>query len=82
MGQLQLLSKSDYKKLLVATEVYRQQLSMYEKKEQTRDNRAWCKERGIRMSGPPLGSYALLTSFLTKARRLKPSWPRGDRDQE
>ena len=137
MGQLQLLSKSDYKKLLVATEVYRQQLSMYEKKEQsiqdrivsltqphirpivrgkagksvefgaklsascrngyvfldriswdnfnesvdlktqveefkrftgfypesihvdriyrTRENRAWCKERGIRMSGPPLG---------------------------
>ncbi len=35
MGQLQLLSKSDYKKLLVATEVYRQQLSMYEKKEQS-----------------------------------------------
>ena len=137
MGQLQLLSKSDYKKLLVVTEVYRQQLSMYEKKEQSiqdrivsltqphirpivrgkagksvefgaklsascrngyvfldriswdnfnesvdlktqveefkrftgfypesihvdriyrrRDNRAWCKERGIRMSGSPLG---------------------------
>ena len=33
MGQLQLLSKSHYKMLLVVTEVYRQQLSMYEKKE-------------------------------------------------
>jgi hypothetical protein len=39
MGQLQLLSKSDYKKLLVATEVYRQQLSMYEKKEQSIQDR-------------------------------------------
>lgn len=39
MGQLQLLSKSDYKKLLVVTEVYRQQLSMYEKKEQSIENR-------------------------------------------
>lgn len=137
MGQLDLLSKSDYKMLLVVTEVYRQQLLMYETKEnsipdrivslkqphirpivrgkagksvefgaklsascrngyvfldriswdnfnesldlqaqveefkkftgfypesihvdriyRTRDNRAWCKERGIRMSGVPLG---------------------------
>lgn len=137
MGQLELLSKSHYKMLLVATEVYRQQLLMYETKENsisdrivslkqphirpivrgkagksvefgaklsascrngyvfldriswdnfnesldlqaqveefkrftgfypesihvdriylTRDNRAWCKERGIRMSGIPLG---------------------------
>jgi len=39
MGQLQLLSKSDYKKLLVVTEVYRQQLSMYEKKEHSIENR-------------------------------------------
>ena len=137
MGQLELLSKSHYKMLLVATEVYRQQLLMYETKEnsipdrivslkqphirpivrgkagksvefgaklsascrngyvfldriswnnfnesldlqaqveefkrftgfypesihadriyQTRENRAWCKERSIRMSGVPLG---------------------------
>ena len=33
MGDLQLLSKSHYKMLLVVAEVYRQQLSMYEKKE-------------------------------------------------
>ena len=33
MGELQLLSKSHYKMLLVVAEVYRQQLSMYEKKE-------------------------------------------------
>ncbi|TAE46165.1 MAG: hypothetical protein EAZ90_00100 [Oscillatoriales cyanobacterium] len=33
MGQLQLLTKSHYKMLLVVAEVYRQQLSMYEKKE-------------------------------------------------
>ena len=39
MGQLQLLSKSHYKMLLVVTEVYRQQLSMYEKKEQSIENR-------------------------------------------
>ena len=137
MGQLQWLSKYHYKMLLVATEVYRQQLWMYENKQhsisdrivsltqphirpivrgkagksvefgaklsascrngylfldriswdnfnesvdlktqveefkrftgfypesihvdriyRTRDNRAWCKERGIRMSGSPLG---------------------------
>jgi len=39
MGQLQLLSKSNYKMLLVVTEVYRQQLSMYEKKEHSIENR-------------------------------------------
>ncbi len=39
MGQLQFLGKSDYKKLVVATEVYRQQLSMYEKKEQSIQDR-------------------------------------------
>jgi len=39
MGKLQLLSKSHYKMLLVVTEVYRQQLSMYEKKEQSIENR-------------------------------------------
>ncbi len=33
MGELQLLTKSDYRMLLVVTEVYRQQFSMYEKKE-------------------------------------------------
>ncbi|TAE67662.1 MAG: hypothetical protein EAZ86_15865 [Oscillatoriales cyanobacterium] len=33
MGELQLLNKSHYKMLLVVAEVYRQQLSMYEKKE-------------------------------------------------
>lgn len=33
MGELQLLTKSHYKMLLVVAEVYRQQLSMYEKKE-------------------------------------------------
>jgi transposase, IS5 family len=33
MGELQLLKKSHYKMLLVVAEVYRQQLSMYEKKE-------------------------------------------------
>jgi hypothetical protein len=148
MGKLQLLSKSHYKMLLVITEVYRQQLSMYEKKEQsiqdrivsltqphirpivrgkagksvefgaklsascrngyvfldriswdnfnesvdlkiqveefkrftgfypesihvdriyrTRDNRAWCKERGIRMSGPPLGRPPTNISKSTK----------------
>jgi len=31
-------------KLIVADRIYR-----------TRENRAWCKERGIRISGPPLG---------------------------
>jgi len=137
MGKLELLSKSHYKMLLIVTEVYRQQLWMYENKQHSisdrivsltkphirpivrgkagksvefgaklsascrngyvfldriswdnfnesvdlktqvekfkrftgvypesihvdriyrrRDNRAWCKERGIRMSGPPLG---------------------------
>jgi len=39
MGQLQLLSKSHYKMLLVATEVYRQQLWMYENKKQSIENR-------------------------------------------
>jgi hypothetical protein len=39
MGQLQLLSKSNYKMLLVVTEVYRQELSMYEKKEHSIENR-------------------------------------------
>ncbi len=39
MSKLQLLSKSDYKMLLVVTEVYRQQLSMYEKKEQSIQDR-------------------------------------------
>jgi transposase, IS5 family len=33
MGELQLLTKSHYRMLLVVAEVYRQQLSMYEKKE-------------------------------------------------
>jgi transposase, IS5 family len=33
MRQLQLLTKSHYRMLLVVTEVYRQQLLMYEKKE-------------------------------------------------
>ena len=33
MGDLQLLNKSHYRMLLVVAEVYRQQLSMYEKKE-------------------------------------------------
>jgi hypothetical protein len=28
----------------------------------TRENRAWCKERGIRMSGPPLGRPRLNVS--------------------
>ncbi len=33
MGELKLLTTSHYKMLLVVAEVYRQQLSMYEKKE-------------------------------------------------
>ena len=39
MGQLELLTKSHYKMLLVATEVYRQQLLMYENKKQSIPNR-------------------------------------------
>ena len=34
--------------MLVVGEVYRH-------KYRTRENRAWCKEKGIRISGPPLG---------------------------
>ncbi|MEG3833615.1 transposase, partial [Microcoleus sp. AT8-B1] len=32
----------------------------------TRENRAWCKERGIRMSGPPLGRPPTNISKSTK----------------
>ncbi|MGL5134267.1 MAG: IS5 family transposase [Planktothrix sp.] len=32
----------------------------------TRDNRAWCKEKGIRMSGPPLGRPPVNISEATK----------------
>ena len=32
----------------------------------TRSNRAWCKERGIRMSGPPLGRRSAHVSKATK----------------
>ncbi|VXD17582.1 transposase (fragment) [Planktothrix paucivesiculata PCC 9631] len=32
----------------------------------TRDNRAWCKEKGIRMSGPPLGRPPVNISKATK----------------
>ena len=32
----------------------------------TRENRAWCKERGIRMSGPPLGRRPAHVSKATK----------------
>ena len=39
MGQLESLSKYHYKMLLVATEVYRQQLWMYENKEQSIQDR-------------------------------------------
>ena len=35
----------------------------------TRENRAWCKERGIRMSGPPLGRPRATVS---KEKRSKP----------
>jgi hypothetical protein len=153
MGELQSLSKYYYKMLLVATEVYRQQLWMYENKKnsiddrivsltqphirplvrgkagksvefgaklsascrngyvfldriswdnfnesvdlktqveefkwftgfypesihvdriyRTRENRAWCKERGIRMSGPPLGRPSTNISKSTKKQALE-----------
>ena len=49
MGQLELLSKSHYKMLLVATEVYRQQLLMYETKENSiPDRRVSLKQPHIR----------------------------------
>ncbi|HEY9298651.1 MAG TPA: IS5 family transposase [Phormidium sp.] len=35
-----------------------------------RDNRAWCKERGIRISGPPLGRPAVNISTETKKQAL------------
>lgn len=37
----------------------------------TRDNRAWCKERGIRMSGPPLGRPPTNISKSTKKQALE-----------
>ena len=43
-AELSSLSPRKYKMLLVIAEVYR-----------PRANRAWCKERGIRLSGSPLG---------------------------
>ena len=36
----------------------------------TRDNRAWCKERGIRISGPPLGRPPVNISKETKKQAL------------
>lgn len=36
-----------------------------------RDNRAWCKERGIRISGPPLGRPPLNISKGTKKQALE-----------
>lgn len=37
----------------------------------TRDNRAWCKERGIRISGPPLGRPPVNISTETKKQALE-----------
>ncbi|CAD5938267.1 putative protein ORF8 in nfe locus [Planktothrix tepida] len=37
----------------------------------TRDNRAWCKERGIRISGPPLGRPPANLSKSTKKQALE-----------
>jgi hypothetical protein len=37
----------------------------------TRENRAWCKERGIRMSGPPLGRPSTNISKSTKKQALE-----------
>jgi len=44
-----------YQKSVHADRIYR-----------TRENRAWCKERGIRISGPPLGRPAANVSKETK----------------
>ena len=62
-ASLNTLKKSDYKLLLVVQELCHQQQWMFENPEsvhvdqiyRTRENRNWCKERGIRMSGPRLG---------------------------
>ncbi len=37
----------------------------------TRENRAWCKERGIRMSGPPLGRPPAFVSSEKKKQALE-----------
>jgi hypothetical protein len=37
----------------------------------TRENRAWCKERGIRISGPPLGRPPANVSKETKKQALE-----------
>lgn len=37
----------------------------------TRDNRAWCKERGIRISGPPLGRPPVNISKSTKKQAFE-----------
>jgi transposase, IS5 family len=37
----------------------------------TRENRAWCKERGIRISGPPLGRPPAFVSPETKKQALE-----------
>jgi hypothetical protein len=38
----------------------------------TRENRAWCKERGIRISGPPLGRPPAYVSREQKKQALNP----------
>ena len=37
----------------------------------TRENRAWCKERGIRISGPPLGRPPANVSKSKKRQALE-----------
>jgi hypothetical protein len=37
----------------------------------TRENRAWCKEKGIRISGPPLGRPAATVSKSNKKQALE-----------
>lgn len=74
------LTKKEPKNLLVVTEVYRQQLWMYENKTKsvhvdkiyrTRKNRAFCQEKGIRISGVPLGRPPKNISDQTKKQAQK-----------
>ena len=59
----------------VQAEAFRQRFGHYpasihaDKIYQTRANRAWCKERGIRLSGKPLGRPRQLTSEEKKRQR-------------
>jgi len=58
--------------LIESVETYKNRFGVYPKEVladqiyRSRENRAYCKERGIRLSGPPLGS---LQSRLTRRKR-------------